>query len=53
MAEEEGEAGAAARAEGVAQVGPSREQARVAEIQRGVLYRPEIDDALRKKGVIE
>jgi regulator of RNase E activity RraA len=30
-----------------------REQARIAEIQRGVLYRPEIDDALRKKGVIE
>src|SRR5690349_8321313 len=30
-----------------------REQARIAEIQRGVLYRPEIDEALRKKGVIE
>jgi len=31
----------------------AREQARIAEITRGVLYRPEIDDALRKRGVIE
>ena len=30
-----------------------REQARIVEIQRGVLYKAEIDDALRKKGVIE
>jgi len=30
-----------------------RERARIAEIQRGVLYKAEIDDALRKKGVIE
>jgi len=30
-----------------------REQARIAEIGRGVLYRPEIDEALRRKGVIE
>jgi 4-hydroxy-4-methyl-2-oxoglutarate aldolase len=30
-----------------------REQARIAEIQRGVLYKAEIDDALKKKGVIE
>jgi 4-hydroxy-4-methyl-2-oxoglutarate aldolase len=31
----------------------AREQARVAEIERGVLYRAEIDESLRKKGVIE
>ena len=31
----------------------ARETARIAEIQRGVLYKAEIDDALRKKGVIE
>jgi hypothetical protein len=30
-----------------------REQARIAEIKRGVLYRAEIDDSLRRKGVIE
>ena len=30
-----------------------REQARIVEIQRGVLYKAEIDEALRKKGVIE
>jgi len=30
-----------------------REQARITEIQRGVLYRPEIDEALRRKGVLE
>ena len=31
----------------------SRETARIAEIGRGVLYRSEIDESLRKKGVIE
>jgi 4-hydroxy-4-methyl-2-oxoglutarate aldolase len=31
----------------------ARETARIAEIGRGVLYRPEIDESLRKKGVIE
>lgn len=31
----------------------SREQKRVAEIKAGVLFRPEIDDSLRKNGVIE
>jgi 4-hydroxy-4-methyl-2-oxoglutarate aldolase len=31
----------------------SRETARIAEIGRGVLYRAEIDESLRKKGVIE
>src|SRR5215475_6744453 len=31
----------------------ARERARVAEIKSGVLYKAEIDDALRKKGVIE
>jgi len=31
----------------------TREQARVAEIGRGMLYRAEIDESLRKKGVIE
>jgi len=31
----------------------AREKARVAEIGRGVLYRAEIDESLRKKGVIE
>jgi regulator of RNase E activity RraA len=31
----------------------TREAARVAEIGRGVLYRAEIDESLRKKGVIE
>ena len=31
----------------------AREKSRIAEIQRGVLYKAEIDDALRKKGVIE
>src|SRR5215831_14284703 len=31
----------------------ARERSRIAEIQRGVLYKAEIDDALRKKGVIE
>jgi 4-hydroxy-4-methyl-2-oxoglutarate aldolase len=30
-----------------------RETARIAEIQRGVLYKAEIDESLRKKGVIE
>lgn len=30
-----------------------RERARIAEIKAGVLYKAEIDDALRKKGVIE
>ena len=30
-----------------------REHARIAEIQRGGLYKAEIDEALRKKGVIE
>jgi regulator of RNase E activity RraA len=29
-----------------------RERARIAEIRSGTLFRPEIDDALRKKGVI-
>jgi len=31
----------------------ARETARIAEIQRGVLYKAEIDESLRKKGVIE
>ena len=31
----------------------SRETARIAEIGRGVLYKAEIDESLRKKGVIE
>jgi regulator of RNase E activity RraA len=31
----------------------TREQARVAEIGRGMLYRSEIDESLRKKGIIE
>ena len=31
----------------------ARERMRIAEIQSGVWYKPEIDDALRKKGVIE
>lgn len=31
----------------------TRETARIAEIQRGVLYKSEIDESLRKKGVIE
>ena len=31
----------------------TREQARIAEIARGSLYRAEIDESLRKKGVIE
>jgi len=31
----------------------ARERARVAEIKSGVLYKAEIDDALRKKGVID
>ncbi len=31
----------------------TRESARIAEIQQGVLFKPEIDDALRKKGVID
>jgi regulator of RNase E activity RraA len=31
----------------------TREQARVAEIARGMLYRAEIDESLRKKGIIE
>lgn len=31
----------------------TREQARIAEIARGALYRTEIDESLRKKGVIE
>ena len=31
----------------------SREKQRVAEIKAGVLFRPEIDESLRKKGVIE
>jgi len=31
----------------------ARESARIAEIGRGVLYRAEIDESLRKKGVIE
>lgn len=31
----------------------ARETARISEIKRGTLYRAEIDDALRKKGVIE
>ncbi len=31
----------------------AREKARVEEIQRGVLFRAEIDESLRKKGVIE
>jgi regulator of RNase E activity RraA len=31
----------------------NRERARIAEIKSGVLYKAEIDDALRKKGVIE
>jgi 4-hydroxy-4-methyl-2-oxoglutarate aldolase len=31
----------------------ARETARIAEIGRGVLYRAEIDESLRKKGVIE
>ena len=31
----------------------ARERARIAEIKSGVLYKAEIDDALRKKGVIE
>ena len=31
----------------------SRETARIAEIKSGVLYKAEIDDALRKKGVID
>jgi 4-hydroxy-4-methyl-2-oxoglutarate aldolase len=31
----------------------ARERSRIAEIQQGVLYKAEIDDALRKKGVIE
>jgi 4-hydroxy-4-methyl-2-oxoglutarate aldolase len=30
-----------------------REAARIAEIRSGSLYRPEIDDALRKKGIID
>jgi regulator of RNase E activity RraA len=30
-----------------------RERARIAEIKNGVLYKSEIDDALRKKGVID
>ena len=31
----------------------ARETARIAEIGRGMLYRAEIDESLRKKGVIE
>jgi hypothetical protein len=31
----------------------SREKTRVAEIKAGVVFRPEIDESLRKKGVIE
>ena len=31
----------------------SRERARVAEIKAGMLFRPEIDESLRKKGVID
>jgi regulator of RNase E activity RraA len=31
----------------------SREQTRVAEINAGVLFRPDVDEALRKRGVIE
>src|SRR6185436_17968913 len=31
----------------------SRETARIAEIASGVLYKAEIDDSLRKKGVID
>lgn len=31
----------------------TRESVRIAEIARGVLFRPEIDDTLRQKGVIE
>jgi regulator of RNase E activity RraA len=31
----------------------TRERARIAEIQRGTWYRPEIDESLRKKGIIE
>ena len=31
----------------------AREKARIAEIGAGVLYKPEIDDSLRKKGVID
>jgi regulator of RNase E activity RraA len=31
----------------------ARERSRIAEIQKGVLYKAEIDDALRAKGVIE
>lgn len=30
-----------------------REQARVAEIERGVLFRPDVDELLRKRGVID
>jgi regulator of RNase E activity RraA len=30
-----------------------RETARIAEIKEGALYKPEIDDALRKKGIID
>jgi regulator of RNase E activity RraA len=30
-----------------------RERKRIAEINTGVLFRPDVDDALRKKGVIE
>jgi regulator of RNase E activity RraA len=36
----------------VAQV-QQRERARVAEIERGVLFRPDVDDLLRKRGVID
>jgi regulator of RNase E activity RraA len=31
----------------------ARERTRIAEITSGALYRPEIDDALRKKGIID
>jgi 4-hydroxy-4-methyl-2-oxoglutarate aldolase len=31
----------------------TRERGRIAEIERGVLYRPDIDDLLRKKGIID
>jgi regulator of RNase E activity RraA len=31
----------------------ARERARIAEIKSGVLYKAEIDEALRQKGVIE
>jgi regulator of RNase E activity RraA len=31
----------------------ARERTRIAEIKAGTLFRPDVDDLLRKKGVIE